>query len=231
MRAILFSLLVIIVVSGCSKNVEYTAEYKEKTAGRYLYNPEVVIDVYFENNNLFLKWQGEKVIKPIILDENTFFVADMYKKFHFVEHPQTKKRYLSVLDEDNEKIISYDYLKVSDSFKTPSMHFKNKEYDKALLGYLDIQKQDSTSIFIDETDFNRKGYQLIGEKKYQDAISVFKINVALYPNSDNAYDSLADAFLRNGDSLQAFNNYKKALELNTGNDRAKEYIKKYSKNK
>ena len=231
MRAILFCLLVIIVVSGCSKNVEYTAEYKEKTTGRYLYNPEVVIDVFFENNNLFLKWQGEKVIKPIILDENTFFVADMYKKFHFVQHPQTKKRYLSILDEDNEKIISYDYLKVSDSFKTPSLYFKNKEYDKALLGYLDIQKQDSTSIFVDETDFNRKGYQLIGEKKYQDAISVFKINVALYPNSDNVYDSLADAYLRNGDSLQAFNNYKKALELNTGNDRAKEYIKKYSKNK
>jgi tetratricopeptide (TPR) repeat protein len=231
MRAILFCLLVVIIVSGCSKNVEYTAEYKEKTAGRYLYNPEVVIDVYFENNNLFLKWQGEKVIKPIILDENTFFVADMYKKFHFVEHPQTKKRYLSVLDEDNEKIISYDYLKVPDSFKTPSLYFKNKEYDKALLGYLDIQKQDSISIFIDETDFNRKGYQLIGEKKYQDAISVFKINVALYPNSYNVYDSLADAYLRNGDSLQAFNNYKKALELNTGNDRAKEYIKKYSKNK
>ena len=231
MRAILFCLLVVIVVSGCSKNVEYTAEYKEKTAGRYLYNPEVVIDVYFENNNLFLKWQGEKVIKPIILDENAFFVADMYKKFHFVEHPQTKKRYLSVLDEDNEKIISYDYLKVSDSFKTPSLYFKNKEYDKALLGYLDIQKQDSTSIFINETDFNRKGYQFIGEKKYQDAISIFKINVALYPNSDNVYDSLADAYLRNGDSLQAFNNYKKALELNTGNDRAKEYIKKHSKNK
>ena len=71
MRAILFCLFVIIVISGCSKNVEYTPEYKEKTTGRYLYNPEVVIDVYFENNNLFLKWQGEKVIKPIILDENT----------------------------------------------------------------------------------------------------------------------------------------------------------------
>ena len=78
---------------------------------------------------------------PQLNHENTFFVADMYKKFHFVEHPQTKKRYLSVLDEDNEKIISYDYLKVPDSFKTPSMYLKNKEYDKALLGYLNIQKQ------------------------------------------------------------------------------------------
>ncbi|MFH6769617.1 tetratricopeptide repeat protein [Gaetbulibacter aquiaggeris] len=231
MRAILFCLFTIIVISGCSKNVQYSEEFKEKTAGRYLFNSEVVIDVYFENNDLFLKWQGEKVMKPIILDENTFFVADMYKKFHFVEHPQTKKHYLSILDEDDENVISYDYLKVSDSFKTPSMYLENKEFDKALLGYLDIQKQDSTSVFINEIDFNRKGYELLREKKYQDAINVFKINVALYPKSDNVYDSLADAYLRNGDSLLAFNNYKKALELNTGNDRAKEYIKKYSKNK
>ena len=48
MRAILFCLFVIIVISGCSKNVEYTAEYKEKTTGRYLYNPEVVIDVFLK---------------------------------------------------------------------------------------------------------------------------------------------------------------------------------------
>lgn len=231
MKTILFCLFTIIAISGCSKNIEYTEEYKEKTAGRYLYNSEVVIDVYFENNNLFLEWQGEKVIKPIILDENIFFVADMYKKFHFVEHPQTKKYYLSELEEDSENLISYDYLKVSDSFKTPSMYLNNKEYDKALLGYLDIQKQDSTSVFIDETEFNRKGYQLLREKKYQDAINVFKINMALYPKSDNVYDSLADAYLRSGDSLQAFNNYKKALELNTGNKRAKKFINKYSKNK
>ncbi len=230
MKAIFFSLCCVLVVFGCSKNIEYSTEFKEKNSGRYLFNSEVVIDVYFENNNLFLKWQGENVIKPIILDENTFFVADMYKKFHFVEHPQTKKRYLSVIEEDHANVISYDYIKVSDSFKTPSMYLKDKEYDKALIGYLNIQKEDSTSVFINEIDFNRKGYQLIRDKKYQEAINVFKINAALYPKSDNVYDSLADAYLRSGDSLQAFNNYTKALELNTGNKRAKEFINKYSKN-
>lgn len=231
MKTIFFSFFLIIIVIGCSKNVEYTAEFKEKNTGRYLYNPEVVIDVYFENNKLFLKWQGEEIIKPIILDDQTFFVADMYKKFHFVEHPQTKKRYLSVVLEENESKISYDYIKVSDSFKTPSMCFKNKEYDRALIGYLEIQKQDSTSAFINEVDFNRKGYQFLGDKKYQEAINIFKINKALYPESDNVYDSLADAYLRSGDSLQAFENYTKALELNTGNDRAKKYINNYNKGK
>ena len=78
--------------------------------------------------------------------------------------------------------------------------------------------------------FNKKGYTLLRENKYNEAIHIFKINVALHPESENVYDSLAEAYLKSGDSLQAFNNYKKALELNTGNRRAKDYVNAY-KNK
>src|SRR5690606_28582941 len=127
---------------------------------------------------------------------------------------------LSILPEDNSYQISYDYLKVSDTFKTPNMYLKDKEYKQALAGYLEVQKQDSTSVFIEEKEFNKLGYELLGKNDYENAIAVFQINVALYPESDNVYDSLADAYSRNGDSLQAFNNYAKALELNTGNTRA-----------
>jgi len=116
---------------------------------------------------------------------------------------------------------------VADTFKTPRMYLKDKEYDKALAGYLAIKQQDSTSVFLEEASFNRLGYNLLNEKAFNDAISVFKINVALYPNSDNVYDSLADAYLRKGDSTQAYTNYKKALELNTGNRRAKRFVESY----
>ena len=97
------------------------------------------------------------------------------------------------------------------------------------LSPISIKKQDSTSEYVNEWTFNRIGYNLLRDKKYDDAIEVFKMNVALYPESDNVYDSLADAFLRSGDSLQALNNYKKALELNTGNKRAKRFIEAYDK--
>jgi tetratricopeptide (TPR) repeat protein len=109
------------------------------------------------------------------------------------------------------------------------MYLKDKEYDKALDGFLEIQKLDAESILIEEDDFNRLGYNLIREKVYEDAIEVFKINVALYPESDNVYDSLAHAYLLSGDSLNAYTNYSKALELNTGNPRAKKFIKVYKK--
>lgn len=228
-KAFLLSLFFIIIVSSCSKRIDYSPEFIEQTSGRYLFNQDAVIDVFYENDKLFLKWKGEDKIKTIALDNNTFFVADMYKKFQFVQHPKTKEWYLSEITDGHENEVSYDYLKVADSFKTPSMYLKDKVYDKALLGYLEIQKQDSTSVFINEGDFNRLGYDFLRENQYQDAINVFKMNVALYPESDNVYDSLADAYLRSGDSLQAFVNYSKALEYNSGNKRAKNYVELYNK--
>ncbi|MGM5470844.1 tetratricopeptide repeat protein [Flavobacteriaceae bacterium LMO-SS05] len=216
-------------MSSCSKHVTFSPEQIAQTSGRYLYSQDEVLDVYYDQGNLFLKWRGAERMEPVVLDENTFFVVDMYKKLRFVQHPETKKRYLGIVSKDDDQIVTYDYLKVSDSFQTPSMYLKNKVYDKALAGFLEIQKHDSTSILIEESKFNRLGYDFLREKDYDNAIAVFKMNVALYPESDNVYDSLADAYLRSGDSLQAFVNYTKALELNTGNERAKRYVDMYHK--
>ncbi|MBQ0786772.1 MAG: tetratricopeptide repeat protein [Oceanihabitans sp.] len=230
-RTLLLSLISSIIISSCSKNVNYTPEFIAQTSGRYLFNQDDVIEVFYENNKLFVKWRGAEKLEPVVIDENTFFIVDMYKKLRFVQHPETKKRYLSIIPKENESTITYDYLKVTDSFKTPSMHLKSGNYEKALTGFLAIKKQDSTNVLINENEFNTIGYELLRKEEYQNAIAVFDINVALYPESDNAYDSLADAYLRSGDSLQAFHNYKKALTFNNRNNRAKRFVKAYSENK
>jgi len=228
-KALLFTLCLMIIVSSCSKKIDYTAEYMEQTSGRYLFNQENVIDVFYENKKMFLNWGELKVIEPVILDNKTFFVADIYKKLHFVQHPETKKRYLSVISEENEHLITYDYLKVENDYKTPSMHLESGDYEKALAGYLQIKAQDSTSALIDEGDFNSLGYRLLRDKEYENAVAVLKMNVALFPESTNVYDSLADAYLAQGDSLQAFNNFEKTLEYNESNGKAKRFVEAYNK--
>lgn len=225
------SLIVIILIFfsvSCTKQVSFTPEHIAQTSGRYLYNQDEVIDVYYEHNDLYIKWKAGS-IKPVVLDAQTFFVPDMYKKLRFVKDFATQKRYLGVVSEKDDLEISFDYPKVADTFKTASMYLYTKEYDKALTGYLDIQKQDSTSTMLNEDEFNRLGYELLRDKEYENAIAVFKMNLALYPNSDNVYDSLADSYVRSGDSLQAFTHYTKALELNSGNKRAKAFIDAYKK--
>jgi len=229
MKTLLFTLSLLVFATSCSKTVNYTPEFKLQTSGRYIYNQDEVIDVYYQDNALFLKWKGAEKIRPVIIEENIFFVADMYTKLHFVQHPETKERYLSIISKEDENLITYDYLKVNDSFKTPRMHLNDKEYDKAFAGYLEIKKRDSTSVLIEEHELNSLGYKLLGKKDNENAIDAFKMNIILYPESNNAYDSLAEAYLKNGDSLQAFNNYQKALELYSENERAKKYVDAYNK--
>ena len=228
-KLLFFCLCITLCILSCSKNVEYTPEFIEQTSGRYLLSPDEVLEVYYDNNKLLLKWRGAENVKPVIIDQNTFFVADMYKKLRFSQKPQTQDRYLSIVDPEHEDVVTYDYVKLKNSVQIPSVYLKNGEYKKALAGYIAIKEKDSTSEFIDEREFNGLGYRLLREKKYEHAIDVFKINVALYPESDNVYDSLADAYARSGDSLQAFNYYSKALELDSGNKRAKIFIKNYNK--
>lgn len=225
-KILLYVLLIVITANGCSKNIEYSEEFKKETKGKYLYNLDEIIEVSYENNKLYIIWKEGKIL-PVALDTNEFFVADMYTKLHFVEHPVTKKRYLSKLSEDEDTEVTYDYIKVADSYRTPSKLLKDGEYQKALDGYMAIKQQDSTSSYINEWDFNRLGYQHIRDKAYIDAIEVFKINAALHPNSPNVYDSLAEAYLRNKDSTNAYVNYKISYDLNPRNRRAKSFIDAY----
>jgi tetratricopeptide (TPR) repeat protein len=224
---ILISLLLVTTAFSCTNSVEYSEAFKKNTEGSYLYNQDDLIEVYYENNKLYLNWRGGK-IEPVAIEENEFFVADMYKKFRFVQHPETKERYLSIIPEEDNGEISYDYLKAPDGYKTPSAYLREGNYEKALVGYLEIKKQDSTSIFIKEWDFNSMGYKHIRKHEYEKAIGILKINAALHPNSANVYDSLGEAYALNGDSLKAYNNYLKSLEIYPGNKNAKAYLDAYN---
>jgi len=56
------------------------------------------------------------------------------------------------------------------------------------------------------------------------AIDFFELNTQYYPDSYNAWDSLAEAFLVKGDKKQAIKFYKKSLSINPDNDNAKKRI-------
>ncbi|MGH9903306.1 MAG: alpha/beta hydrolase-fold protein, partial [Pyrinomonadaceae bacterium] len=60
---------------------------------------------------------------------------------------------------------------------------------------------------------NQLGYQLLNAGKTDEAINVFKTNVARYPASANVYDSLAEAYEKSGRLDLARPNYEKAYAL------------------
>ena len=63
-------------------------------------------------------------------------------------------------------------------------------------------------------------------KKVREAIEVFKLNAETYQQSANVYDSLAEAYMIDGDKELATRNYQRAVELNPQNSNAIEMLKK-----
>jgi tetratricopeptide (TPR) repeat protein len=102
-------------------------------------------------------------------------------------------------------------------------------YDKAIPFWHEVQKTDP-SFILPEKEVNAFGYLLMGSGKLNEAIAIFKLNVAMYPEGYNTYDSLAEAQAAAGDKQGAIANYRKSLELNSGNTNAVEQLKKLESN-
>jgi tetratricopeptide (TPR) repeat protein len=93
-------------------------------------------------------------------------------------------------------------------------------------------KSNSSTYYLNENELNSVGYFLLDDLGKKDAaLEFFKINAIEFPNSANAFDSLGEAYMKNGDSKKAIENYKKSLELNPGNDNAKKMIEKITSDK
>jgi tetratricopeptide (TPR) repeat protein len=64
-----------------------------------------------------------------------------------------------------------------------------------------------------EADLNTYGYQLLGEKKIDEALAIFQRNVREHPASWNVWDSLAECYATKGEKKLAIENYTKALGM------------------
>ncbi len=89
----------------------------------------------------------------------------------------------------------------------------------------DLMQKDS-SFKLSEGEMNNFGYHLLNKGGKEKALEIFKLNVNLYPESSNTYDSLAETYENLGDRTLAIKNYKRALELNPSNGNAAEHLKK-----
>ncbi len=98
-----------------------------------------------------------------------------------------------------------------------------QSFDKAIPIYQALHARD-TGFTVAEPDLNRWGYRLLLSGKGNDALEVFKLVVALHPDSGNAYDSLAGGYEALGDKIDAITNYKTSLKIDPTNTNAVERL-------
>lgn len=73
-------------------------------------------------------------------------------------------------------------------------------------------------------ELNNLGYALLREDRDEAALAVFALNIEMYPEAANPYDSYGEALAKVGRTAEAIANYRKSLELNPQNRNAVERL-------
>jgi tetratricopeptide (TPR) repeat protein len=76
-----------------------------------------------------------------------------------------------------------------------------------------------------EPSLNNMGYHALEKKDLRGAQALLQLNVELFPESANARDSLAEAFLAAGDTTRAISEYEQALKLDPESENAAKMLK------
>jgi len=132
----------------------------------------------------------------------------------------------------NIDAIGLKLLDVTIDLKMPKVSIANaleKEINtngllKGIAFYRTAKTESSDTYNFGVGELNRLGYAYIALNNTETGIALFKLNVEMFPESSNPYDSLGEAYLKQGDSALAITNYKKAFELNPANTAAKDIL-------
>ena len=107
---------------------------------------------------------------------------------------------------------------------------ENQGIEKSIIHFHKLKSDFPTYYIFEENELNILGNYFMYYKNYANAIQIFNLNVSEYPNSGNVYDSLGDAYMKNGQNKLAIKNFEKSLELNPDNKNAKEQLNKLKNN-
>jgi 3-oxoadipate enol-lactonase len=96
---------------------------------------------------------------------------------------------------------------------------------EAVHAFQEARGKNDPSFYFREQKLNQAAYGYLQQGKVKEAIELFKLNVMAYPDSWNAYDSLAEAYLADGNEELAIVYYEKSLKMNPGNGNAANQLK------
>jgi tetratricopeptide (TPR) repeat protein len=82
------------------------------------------------------------------------------------------------------------------------------------------------SYHISLMEMNELGYDFLRTNDTHSAIEVFKVNAEQYPKSGDVWDSLAEAYYKDGNSEEAIKDYEKSIILDPKNENGKSMLKK-----
>ena len=190
--------------------------------GRFLINPDRVLTITKENGKLYAEATLSPKVELFAIGENEFTRKDANIQVTFAKSESGKFDSIKVRFDGG----GGEATRISKDTLIPYELIVAGRLAEAIEAYKAIKRDKPANNVVAEARLNNLGYSLLQQKKIAEAIGVFKVNVELYPQSANAYDSLGEAYMANGDKELAITSYKKSLELNPQNSNAVAMLKK-----
>ena len=216
----MYPLFLLVILASCTSK-KNTEDFINASSGRYLFNENEVLEIFFKEQILYAKWRGNEHIKLLKVNDSSFYMKELNEKIVFVKQPEM---HIELATKTEHEGIIYHFKKMTTGEKIPNEYFKANEFDKALTAFKAIKEKDSLSPVIREQSINRLGYTFIRKKNYNTALEIFKINAELYPKSSNVFNSLGKVYFLKKDTVTAIVNFKKALSINPENISSKRFL-------
>lgn len=199
-------------------------------SGRYRVNGNTVIEIVQKDDKLLAIQLGSDPVELVRISDKAFARRDVDQLIEFRPNLKTSTMNMVGLDSKDGTVIS-TFPKMKPAERTPLELLIEDRFDEALEAYQELMKEDPKNPTSDEDNLNSLGYEFLEREQNMVAHDIFKVNMMLYPESSNVYDSYAEACMIMGKNKLAIEYYTKSLELDSGNSNAEAMIKKMQKSK
>ncbi|GAE63348.1 serine hydrolase [Chryseobacterium indologenes] len=211
-------------VGPAFKTLPMTEEDFSNSVGRYQFNQYGLNRIYRKDGKLWLTINDlDGPMELLKVGKNTYASENWSFTSEIVKDPQTGKSEMVNLLPD--KTIRSKNPRMSDEEKIPLEMILEGSFDQGLEAFRSAKRKNPDHYFLSEDYLNNAGYSLLGQNKLNQSIDIFRVNSLLYPDSQNVYDSLGEAYLKAGQKDKARYYYQKALEINPANADALRILK------
>jgi dienelactone hydrolase len=203
--------------------------YLRQNAWIPLFTAAATDDEYMSDAPQLMRWYVDVTGNP----RNKFvgFKDGRHGTEIFGPHPELPKQIVAFYVDTLEKNPASANVKLTPS-TTPVSQFWTAASElggaiRAAQMFHDARKSDPNVFLFPESMLNVLGYERLQAAEAlakTDALTLFKLNAEAYPESANTQDSLADAYLANGQNAQALAAEQKCLQL-LPNDKANTQFK------
>ena len=197
----------------------------DQILGRFKYDNSEIVTVFRKDEKLFMNYLFQDPTRLFKISESDFTRRERTAKVRFAVNPEDDKLYLTFPPDDGGE-LEFKHPKMMGEEMLPLEMLMAGNHEEGEKGFLALQEEDPEDWAINEGRLNRLGYERMWDGNTELAISIFKVNVALYPESSNTYDSLGEAYMENGDNELAIKNYQISLEMDPSNDNARKMLEK-----